>query len=293
MKQGTQIGRFQIEERLGSSFVYRARDVRSGILVALKILPAWRRSEETLARFKRELQVETQIHHPAIATFVDAGLDYTTDPELVGSAGDQRGGAKVAYFAREFIDGTPLDEAITQRPLSIAAALNVAIQVARGLVALHERGVVHRNLNPRNLVLDRHLDVKMVDFGMVKILQSEAQKTARFETSTGHAIGTAGYMAPEQVRGGAIDGRTDLFALGVVLYQLVSQRRPFPTDNLLDYFHALNHADPPLLRDLVPEAPSELDGIVRRLLAKDPSQRYQNARAVVPDLERCLRAPGV
>jgi serine/threonine-protein kinase len=137
-------------------------------------------------------------------------------------------------------------------------------------------------------VLDRKQSVKMVDFGMVKILQSEAKKGGRFETSIGTSIGTAGYMAPEQVTGGKIDGRSDLFALGVLLYELLSGKKPFPTTNLLAYFHALNLEDPAPLTGLVPGLPSDIDAVVARLLAKPPEQRYQTAQEAVRELERCL-----
>jgi serine/threonine-protein kinase len=284
----SRIGPYEIEERLGDAFLYRARDTRSGDAIAIKVLPAWQRTAESLARFEREVKVEREIRHENLARFLDLGKERVHDPDLVGSAADPDGTGEVFFFVREWVEGQPLDDRLESGPLEPWRALAVGQQIARGLAALHEHEVVHRNLSPRNVVIEPGGTVKLVDFGLVKLLKDRASRDAGFQTAAGKMLGTAGYMAPEQLQGGDIDGRCDLFALGVVLYEAISGERPFPTDNLLAFIEAIQNDEPQPLYELVSGVPVAASALIARLLAKEPSERPQSAAEVVAKLEEVL-----
>ena len=281
------IGEFEIRDRLGGASRFRGR-AKDGTEVVIKLLPAWERSAEAVARFEREVRVERAITHENVARFVGIGRARLDDPELVpGGSGD------VVYSVREFVEGRSLRQLLEERRPPFALAISIAIQMARGLGALHAHQVVHRNLNPKHAILDPHGTLKLVDFGLVKLLGEEAEHADRYSTRDGLVLGTAGYISPEQFRGAALDGRSDLYSLGAILYELVVGRPPFPAKNLLAHVHALEHEQPALPSTLREGVPAELDGVVLRLLAKSPSERYASAAEAEQGLLGCLESPGI
>jgi serine/threonine-protein kinase len=281
------IGEYEIEERFGGPSRFRAR-AQDGTEVVIKVLPAWERSAEAVARFEREVKVERAIVHDNVARFVGIGRARVDDPELCpGGAGD------VVFSVREYVEGLSLRQLLEERRPPFALAISVAIQIARGLGALHAHQVVHRNLNPAHAILDPRGTVKLVDFGLVKLLGEEAAHAERFSTRDGLVLGTAGYIAPEQFRGETVDGRSDLYSLGAILYELVCGRPPFPAKNLLAHVHALEHEQPAPPSTLREGVPQELDRVVLRLLAKDPAARFQSAAEAEQGLLGCLESPGI
>lgn len=283
----TRIGSYDILEPLPARFHYRARDAE-GQIVALQVLPAWRHSEETLARFERELRLEKAVDHENVAAFLGSGSTTISDQELVGNDGE----GEVFYIVREFVGGRTLADLIAQGPANLPLSISVAIQAGRGLGALHEAGVVHRNVRPETLALRPDGVLKLFDFGLVKILRDETSSEDAFRTGAGQVVGAAGYMAPEQLVGGTVDPRTDLFSLGCVLYELVTGRPPFPGD-LIEYFRAVTAADPVPPGEARADLPASLDRIIRRLLSKDPEKRYPSAVEMEADLIESLGDPQV
>jgi serine/threonine-protein kinase len=281
------IGGYEVRERIGGSFQFRAR-AADGTDVVLKVLPAWERSAEAVARFERAVKVERAIVHENLARFVGLGRARVDDPELLpGGRGD------VVFSAREYVEGRSLRQLLEERRPPFALALSIAIQMARGLGALHAHEVVHRNLNPAHAILDPHGTCKLVDFGLVKLLGEEAAEADRFKTRDGLVLGTAGYISPEQFRGKPLDGRSDLFSLGSILYELVCGQPPFPAKNLLAHVHALEHEQPEPPSRLREGVPVELDHVVLRLLAKKPEERFATAGEAEQGLLGCLESPGV
>lgn len=281
------IAEYEILEPLPARFHYRARSAR-GLDVALQVLPAWLRSEEALARFERELRLEQAVQHENVAAFLGSGSAVVSDEELVGNAAT----GEVFYIVREFVAGQTLADLAAKGPANLPLSISITIQAGRGLGALHEAGVVHRNVRPDTLALRPDGVLKLFDFGLVKILRDETESEDVFRTGAGQVVGAAGYMAPEQLAGGVVDARTDLFSLGCVLYQLVTGRPPFPGD-LIEYFRAVSSQEPEAPRELRPELPESLDRIVRRLLAKDPAHRYLSAVEMEADLIESLGDPEV
>jgi serine/threonine-protein kinase len=281
------IGEYQVRGSLGGPFRFRAL-AADGTDVVLNVLPAWERSAEAVARFEREVKVERAIVHENLARFVGLGRARVDDPALVpGGRGD------VVFSVREYVEGRSLRQLLEERRPPFALALSIAIQMARGLGALHSHGVVHRNLNPGHAILDPNGTLKLVDFGLVKLLDEEAAEADRFQTRDGLVLGTAGYISPEQFRGQDLDGRSDLFSLGSILYELVCGRQAFPAKNLLEHIHALenDHPEPP--SSLRGGVPVELDRVVLRLLAKAPDERFASAAEAEQGLLGCLESPGV
>ena len=285
---GTMVAGYELLEPLPARFHYRARS-ESGDIVALQILPSWRRSDEALARFNRELEFEQATRHENVAELLDSGSTLVTDPELVGGPG----AGDVLYIVREFVAGRTVAQMIDEGVPPMALAISIAIQSARGLAALHAQNVVHRNLRPETLALREDGVLKLIDFGLVKILRDEASKGDAFKTEVGQVVGTAGYMAPEQLRGQKVDARTDLFALGAVLYELICGKPPFPTGNLLEYFRAVEHDDPTPLRELRDEVPASLEAVIGRMLQKDPADRQTSAVEVESELIEVLGDPAI
>lgn len=265
-----QLGRYQILSELGRGamgVVYKAQDPALDRTVAVKTIllssdPEERRSYE--ARFLQEARAAGRLNHPAIITIYD-----------VGREGD------LAYMAMELLQGIDLRERLSREGLTLRAAVDLAIQIADGLAFAHGQGVVHRDIKPANVMILPGERVKIMDFGLARLNLSDVK------TQTGVLLGTPKYMSPEQVAGGVVDARSDLFALGTVLYEMLVGRPPFTgadTAQLLHRIASMPHAAP---SRIVSNLPPVLDLIVARALQKDPASRYQNASEFSADLQAC------
>ena len=281
---GTRLGRYEILAPLGAGGmgeVYRARDTRLDREVAIKILPeSVAHDPERLARFDREAKAVAALSHPNILALHDAGTE---------------NGATFAVM--ELLDGETLRERLTHGALPVRKAVDITIQIARGLAAAHAKGLVHRDLKPENVFLVADGQVKILDFGLAKSADADsvgsgATETQAAMTDPGTVLGTVGYMAPEQVRGHAVDARTDLFALGTLLYEMLTGDRAFRRDTAAETMTAILREDPPdLPAPQMAQAPA-LDRIVRHCLEKNPAERFQSARDVAFALEAISGASG-
>jgi serine/threonine protein kinase len=248
--------------------VFRARDTRLHREVALKILPAHVADDpDRRARFERESRAVAALSHPNILAIFD-----------VGAAGS------VTYAVTELLEGESLREGLADGPLPIRKAIDIAVQVARGLSAAHDKGIVHRDLKPENIFLLADGRVKILDFGLARTAIDTSEGTAT-GTEPGVVMGTVGYMAPEQVRAQPVDARTDLFALGIVLHEMLSGRRVFQRETAAESMTAILREDPPELLGTRSDVSPALDRIVRHCLEKNPTERFQTARDVAFALE--------
>ena len=257
---GSVVSHYEIEDRLGSGgmgVVYRARDRRLDRAVALKFLPP-RLSGDARAkkRFLTEARAAAALQHANVCTVHEIGE----------TAQDQ------FYIAMAFVEGHSLRDLIGRGPLPLEQALDIARQIARGLDCAHQHGIVHRDVKPANVMVGTDGVVRLVDFGVAKLADSTL-------TNPGFTPGTAAYMAPEQARGEDVDHRADLWALGAVLYEMLTGRRAFPGETDAVVLHAIIELTPPAVRTLRPEIPAELEAVVSRALAKSREQRFQSARA--------------
>ena len=262
---GRQIGPYRLLERLGSGGmgeVYLARDVRLNRSVALKILPQLLTDEVRLTRFRKEARAASALNHPNIITIYD-----------VGEAEDIR------YIATEFIDGTTLRQLLDQHDLSISKALSIAEQVCTALKAAHGEGIVHRDIKPENIMLRPDGLVKLLDFGIAKLTEQSEELSSQTYTQTelGFILGTVSYMSPEQARGLRVDDRTDIWSLGVVLYEMLAGHLPFAEATRLDTMVAiLERPAAPLFQESNTQL-NLLERIVKKCLEKDAEMRYQSA----------------
>jgi len=278
---GTKVGPYEIVLLIGAGGmgeVYKARDSRLGRDVALKLLPAsFAADAERLRRFEQEARAVAALSHPNILAIHDIG---------------QHEGAP--YLVSELLEGESLREALQRGVLSHRRALDYAVQIAHGLAAAHSKDIAHRDLKPDNIFITRESRVKILDFGLAKTVPSPASHgagagatmtAAAPVTEAGVVMGTAGYMSPEQVRGGAVDCRTDIFSFGAVLYEMLSGQRAFKRDTAADTMAAILNDDPPELLESGRQVPPALDRIVRHCLEKSPDHRFQSARDLAFDLE--------
>ncbi len=261
--------RYEIIRRLGSggmADVYLARDTQLGRQVAIKVLyKRYARDDEFVARFRREAQSAAALNHPHIVSIYDRG-------EAEGSY----------YIAMEYLEGQSLKDVIDEDgPLKPARAIEYAEQILQALQFAHEHNVIHRDIKPHNIVINGRGQVKVTDFGIARAGSSPSV------TETGSIIGTAQYLSPEQAKGKAVEQSSDLYSLGVVLYEMLTGRVPFEGENpvAIALKHLSDEPAPP--QALVPEIPDNLNAVVMRALAKDPRDRYPSAREFLADLERC------
>jgi serine/threonine protein kinase/tetratricopeptide (TPR) repeat protein len=278
----TRLGPYEIIAPLGAGGmgeVYRAKDLRLGREIALKVLPPeMSTSTERLARFEREARAVAGLNHPNIVTLFSVEDD-----------------GNVRFLTMELVDGQSLDQVLTPGGLPISRVIELGIGLADALAAAHEKGVVHRDLKPANVVLTKDGRVKVLDFGLAKLTApdstdlSQAATLASPLSSEGQAVGTVPYMAPEQVRGESVDARTDLFALGVVLYELTSGTRPFSGATSADIASAILRDAPTPLASLRDDLPADLERIVGRCLEKNPRERMQSSLDVSNELRRLRR----
>ncbi|HTM00026.1 MAG TPA: serine/threonine-protein kinase, partial [Candidatus Omnitrophota bacterium] len=281
---GTRLGSYEILSPLGAGGmgeVYRARDTRLGRAVAVKVLPdAVASSPDRLARFEREARTVAGLNHPNIVTL------YSVEDE---------GG--VRFLTMELVDGQTLDRMVAPGGLPLARVLEIAIPLTNALAAAHERGVIHRDLKPGNVMVTHDGWVKVLDFGLAKMSQGDLGgegatigATAESPISgQGQVLGTIPYMAPEQVRGEAVDARSDLFSLGIILYELATGRRPFTGPTPADVSSAILRDVPVPVLSLRGDVPRDLDRIITRCLEKNARDRIQTARDVYNELRYVQR----
>jgi len=288
LSTGTKLGRYEIQSQLGAGGmgeVYLAHDATLNRKVALKILPAPLASNQNrMGRFTQEAQAAAALNHPNIAHVYEIGKH-----------------AGVHFIAMEYVDGVTLREAIHRERTSIPKLLRYLQQVAEGLTKAHAAGIVHRDLKPDNVMITRDGYAKILDFGLAKLIEPmTAQPIASPEETTrallrpplstpGVAMGTVGYMSPEQAQGHHVDHRSDIFAFGCLLYEAATRQRAFESESTIDTLHKIVHTPAPLVRDVNPSAPTDVTRIVRRCLAKDPDERYQSIREAAIELRDVRR----
>jgi eukaryotic-like serine/threonine-protein kinase len=277
--EGQTVGPYKLLERIGAGGmgeVYSALHQRTARKVALKLLPArFTGDEQRVRRFRQEAQAVLALNHPNIVTVYDI--------EQVG---------ETHVIASEFIEGETLRARARRDPLKLTEALDIAAQTAAALEAAHKAGVVHRDIKPENIMLRPDGYVKVLDFGLAKLVErrpaadSALPTAAAVNTDPGVVMGTVGYMSPEQARAESVDERTDIWSLGVVLYEMVTGVLPFKGKTSTDVMASILHDEPPALRRRAPEAPEALEWIVAKTLIKERDGRYQTARELLTDLKR-------
>jgi serine/threonine protein kinase len=277
LSKGTRLGDFEIQSLIGAGGmgeVYRARDLRLKRDVAIKVLPAFVSADpDRLRRFEQEATAAAALNHPNILAVFHMGT-YEDAP----------------YMVSELLEGETLREQITSGRLPVRKAIDYGVQIARGLAAAHQHGVVHRDLKPENLFVTKEGLAKILDFGLAKLTQlqsgSEHSPLTRSEgTEPGVVMGTVGYMSPEQVRGQAADHRADIFAFGAILYEVLAGRRAFNKPSSAETMTSILNEDPRGLSQFVPNLSPTLQRVVHRCLEKNPGQRFQSASDLAFALE--------
>ncbi|MBA2731692.1 MAG: protein kinase [Acidobacteria bacterium] len=288
LSSGTSLGRYKILSQLGvggMGEVYLALDSHLNRNVALKVLPAdLVNNRERLHRFKQEAQAASALNHQNIITIYE-----------IGSEGDTH------FIAAEFVDGETLRRKFQTARLEIEETLTIAIQIATALDAAHRRGIVHRDIKPENVMLREDGLVKVLDFGLAKLTEkktdapadTQAPTQVLIKTSIGAVMGTAAYMSPEQARGLEVDARTDIFSLGVCLYEMFAGRLPFTGETTSDVIAAILKTEPAPLSKVNQEIPVELERIIGKALAKDREERYQTAKDLLIDLQQLKKQIGI
>ncbi len=288
------LGHYRLRSLLGKGGmgeVYLAEDTQLERQVALKLLPAaFTTDTDRVRRFAREAKAASGLNHPNILTIHEIGHEQSTH-----------------FIATEYIAGETLRERLTRERLSLQAALDIALQIASALAAAHEAGIIHRDIKPENVMLRTDGIVKVLDFGLAKLVGKDEGGGMRDEeaetllqaspelppsslrpypsTTPGVVMGTASYMSPEQARGEKVDARSDLFSLGVVLYEMLAGRAPFAGVNALDVIGAILNQEPAPLTNSAPDVPAELQRIVTKVLRKERDERYQNAKDLLLDVK--------
>ena len=277
MESGAKLGRYEIRKQIGAGGmgeVFLAHDLELDRPVALKVLPAeFCRNQERVQRFKQEARAASALNHPNIITIYE-----------IGESDDRM------FIATEFINGETLRQKIEKNDLTVFDAVNVAEQVASALAVAHEAHIIHRDIKPENIMIRRDGYAKILDFGLAKPSVNQASGTEdktlqMVKTQAGMVMGSVSYMSPEQARGKEIDERTDIWSLGVVLYEMVTGKNPFAGETVSDSLAALIHVEPEPLDAYVEDIPEELQWIARKTLRKKADDRYQSIKDLALDLK--------
>src|SRR5438067_6127644 len=280
---GQTIGHYKISESIGTGGmgeVYLAIDITAGRKAALKLLPMRFTGEpERLKRFQQEARAVVALNHPNILTVYEIGEDHS-----------------IHYIASELIEGETLRERLQRGPMHLSEAIDVAIQVASALAAAHQAGIVHRDIKPENIMLRPDGYAKVLDFGIAKLAEQELptsmpkdEALLLVETNLGSVLGTVRYMSPEQACGEYVDQSTDIWSLGVVLYEMLTSHAPFTGDTSQDVMFSILEKEPPPLTHYIARAPTELQQIISKTLRKDRGQRYRSAHELFNALKELRR----
>src|SRR3989454_11586908 len=277
---GTSLGNYRILDKIGAGgqgTVYKALDNKLGRTVVIKILPAELTAKEAnLKRFEREARLASALDHPNICTIFDLN-------EING----------IHFIAMQYVEGRNVRQLVNGRPLELQSALSIAIQVTDALAAAHSRGIIHRDVKAGNVMVTSHGQVKVLDFGLAKLLDEDAARTSGIHhtelTEVGVPYGTATYAAPEQARGDRVDSRADTFSTGVLLYEMLTGTWPFRGRTAVDVRHAVLHEEPVPLNIARPDpVPDRLQQILDRALKKHPRDRYQKISDLGDDLRKVM-----
>ena len=278
LEPGETLGHYQIRSVLGAGGmgeVYLADDMRLNRKVALKLLPPGSTiNPDRVRRFEREARAASALNHPNLVTIYEIGKSNSAH-----------------FIVTEFVDGKTLRQMMTEKPLKLRETLNVAIQVAGALVGAHAAGIVHRDIKPENIMIRPDGLVKILDFGLAKltdapVTSAELETPTLLQSKPGLVMGTVQYMSPEQARGKNVDARTDIWSLGIVIYEMVTGKVPFEGETTSDIIAALIKDEPESIRSTVPDVPLELEEVVKKALTKDLGLRYQTISKFLTDLQR-------
>src|SRR5450755_1510285 len=281
---GARLGPYEILAPLGAGGmgeVYRARDPRLGRDVAIKVLPpSYSADPDRLRRLAQAARAAGLLNHPNVMAVYDVGSDEAGEP----------------YVVSELLEGETLRSALAGGTLAPRRAVDYALQIAHGLAAAHEKGILHRDLKPENLFVTNDGRVKILDFGLAKLTQTEGQSGPQTNlptaTEPGVVMGTLGYMSPEQVKGKPADQRSDIFAFGAILYEMLSGARAFHRDSAAETMSAILREEPPDLSATNKNVPPGLERLVAHCLEKSPEQRFHSAHDLAFDLDSVSGASG-
>src|SRR5438132_4609532 len=278
---GKQIGNYQIISLLGQGGmgeVYLAQDTRIGRKVAIKFLPEYLAADERARkRLVKEAQAAAKLEHPNICG--------------IHEVGEENGRS---FIVMQYIEGETLDNRIKRKPLELSESLSIATQIADALAEAHAHGMIHRDIKPSNIMITPRGKVKVLDFGLAKVMSGDGfvdteAETAMLLTQTGVVMGTAPYMSPEQLRAEPLDGRSDIFSYGTVLYEIISGQAPFKARSLAELTSVILMRDPPPLRADASAMPAGLDRLILKCLQKEPARRYQTMGELLVDLDQVSR----